>query len=376
MKILFTGGGTGGHIFPIIAVAREIKKIYHETISYQEENLELFYLGPKEKYYNNLIKQEGIRVSTIFTGKIRRYFSFQNFIDIFLKIPLGFVQGFFHILFLAPDLIFSKGGYGSIATVFWGWIFRVPIFMHESDIVPGLTNKVLSRFSLEIFTSFPQTEYFPPSKMIQTGNPIRNEILNGSKEESKKIFNLKNEKPIIFIMGGSQGAQKINELVLSILPEFLANFEIIHQTGQNNFEQVQTETEAILSEDFKSIYHPVPFLNQNVLKHAYAAADLIISRAGSGSIFEIASYGKPSILIPLPSSAQNHQIKNAFAYSENGGGIIFEETNLTPHIFLEKIKYLFLHPEEMKNMENKALEFSRPKAATVVAEYLLIFASQ
>ena len=376
MKLLLAGGGTAGHIFPIIAVVREIKRIYSENTSLQEEPIELIYFGPKDVYFNDLMAQEGITIKNIFAGKLRRYFSFQNFVDIFFRAPLGFIQMFFYILFLAPDMVFSKGGYGSLPTVFWSWIFQVPIFMHESDIAPGLTNKILSKFAKEIFTSFPDTEYFSPSKMIQVGNPIRKELTGGSKIDAERIFYLQNNKPIILIVGGSQGSQKINELILTILPEFLANFELIHQAGPKNFKQVQAETEGMLSEEFRAGYHLVPFLEENELKHAYAAADFIISRAGSGSIFEIASYGKPCILIPLPTSAQDHQIKNAMAYAKDGAGIIFEESNLTLHIFLEKLKYMFAHPDEMDIMRKRAMEFARPKAAAVIAEYLLIFSSQ
>jgi len=372
MKILFTGGGSGGHIFPIIAVAREIRKAYQKIDPFNEEKLEFFYLGPKDNYYKEMLVQEGIRVSSVSAGKLRRYLSFKNITDILFKIPWGMFQGFFHVLFLAPDLIFSKGGYGSLPAVFWGWAFRVPVFLHESDIMPGLANKILNRFSKEIFTSFPNTEYFPPSKMIQVGNPIRKELMEGSKEEAKKIFKLTLEKPIVLLLGGSQGAQRINELVLSILPEMLSNFEIIHQTGANNFKQVNAETEALVAEEFKPYYHPVPFLDEEILKHAYKAADLIVSRSGSGSIFEIAANGKPAILIPLPEAAQNHQLKNAFAYLETEAGVVFEESNLTPHIFLEKIKYIFAHPDEKENMKNKAIEFSKPKASAVIAEYLLL----
>jgi UDP-N-acetylglucosamine--N-acetylmuramyl-(pentapeptide) pyrophosphoryl-undecaprenol N-acetylglucosamine transferase len=377
MKILFTGGGTGGHVFPIIAVAREMRKIYQEiTPIYPEEELQFFYLGPKNDYYKNLLSQEGIRVSTISSGKMRRYFSFQNFIDIFFKIPLGLFQAFFHLLFLAPDLIFSKGGYGSFPVVFWAWVFQVPIFLHESDIVPGLANKIISRFSLEIFTSFPDTEYFPPSKMLRVGNPIRKEIIEGKKEEAGKIFGLKYQKPVLLILGGSQGAQKINDLILSILPELVSEYEIIHQSGTNNFKEVEAESAVMIAEEYKENYHLFSFLEEKDLKEAYQAADLIVSRAGSGSIFEIAANGKPSILIPLPGAAQNHQVKNAYAYGELGAAIVFEESNLTPHIFLEKIKYLFSHPGELENMKNRALEFACPKSAAIIAEYLLTFLEQ
>jgi len=310
MKILFTGGGTGGHILPIVAVSREIKRIY------QKENLQLFYLGPKDKFGIALLSLEGIKIKTVLAGKIRRYLTLksflQNLIDIFLKTPIGIIQAFFYILFLAPDLIFSKGGYGSIPCVISGWIFQVPIFLHESDIAPGMANRFISRFALEIFVSFPKTEYFSPKKMILVGNSIRKEILEGKKEEAKKLFNLVGGKPVILILGGSQGAQRINDEILEILPELLRNFELIHQCGKKNFNQIRAEAGAVISESLGKYYHLFPFLREEQIKQAYSASGLIVSRAGSGSIFEIAALSKPSILIPLPEAAQNHQLKNAY----------------------------------------------------------------
>lgn len=370
MKILFTGGGTGGHIFPIIAISREIKRIYP-----YEQELQFFYLGPKDDFGSLLLAQEGIKVKTIITGKIRRYFSlsslFLNFIDICFKIPIGLIQAFFQIFFLAPDLIFSKGGYGSFPVVIAGWILDVPIFLHESDISPGFANKFLSRFALEIFVSFPRTEYFPPKKMILVGNPIRREILDGFKEEAKRIFNLSGEKPVILILGGSQGAQRINDVILEILPEILTDFELIHQAGEKNFKEVEAEAKVVLPENLRKYYHLFPFLKEREIKHAYKISDLIVARAGSGTIFELASLGKPSILIPLPEAAQNHQLKNAYCFARQGATVVIEEGNFTPHFFLEKARYLLSRPEELKEMGEKAKQFSRPRAAKIIAEYIV-----
>ena len=381
MKILFTGGGTAGHILPIIAIAREMRRIYPSPLPsngdrvYPKSNLEFFYLGPKDEFGQILLSQEGIRVKHVFSGKIRRYFNyksfFQNLFDVLFKIPIGIVQAFFYIFFLAPDLIFSKGGFGSIPAVLSGWILRVPIFLHESDISPGLANRFLSKFALAIFVSFPRTEYFKPSKMILVGNPIRREILEGSKEEAKKLFKLSYQKPVILILGGSQGAQRINDKILEILPELLKNFEIIHQSGEKNFKEVKAESRAILSKELVSFYHLFPFLKEEELKQAYAACDLVLSRAGSGSIFEIAAVRKPSILIPLPEAAQNHQIKNAYAYAQSGAAIVLEEANFTPHFFLEKLKYLISRPEELEKMQKAAEEFSKPMVAKIIAQYLV-----
>lgn len=370
MKILFAGGGTAGHILPIIAVAREIRRIY------PKEDLKFYYIGPKDDFGSILLSQEGIKIKTVLSGKIRRYLGvnsfFQNIFDVFLKIPVGILQAFFYIFFLAPDLLFSKGGYGSLPAVVSGWILRVPIFLHESDVVPGLSNRFLSKFASEIFVSFPvkKTEHLPFKKMVLVGNPIRREILEGKPGEAKLLFKLTGRKPVILILGGSQGAQRINDTLLEVLQLLLNDFEIMHQCGEKNFRQVQSEAKVMITEDLEKYYHPFPFLKEEELKKAYAVSELIVSRAGASSIFEIAALGKPSILIPLPEAAQNHQLKNAYAYAENGACLVIEEVNLTPRFFLEKLKFLMFRAGELEKMEKAALEFSRPQAAKIIAEYL------
>jgi UDP-N-acetylglucosamine--N-acetylmuramyl-(pentapeptide) pyrophosphoryl-undecaprenol N-acetylglucosamine transferase len=367
MKVLFTGGGTGGHIFPIIAIAREIRRISSE--------IEFFYIGPKDEFGETLLSQEEIIVKKIMAGKLRRYLNwesfFENLIDLFFKIPIGILQSFFYVFFLAPDLIFSKGGYGSIPATISGKILRVPIFLHESDAIPGMTNRILGKLALGIFVSFPKTLYFPAEKIMLVGNPIRREVLEDSKEEAKNFFKLSGDKPTILILGGSQGAQRINDKILEILPEILKNFELIHQCGEKNFKEVGAESKVIMGKYSERYYHLFSFLKEDELKKAYAASDLIISRAGSGSIFEIAALGKPSILIPLPESAQQHQLKNAYAFLESGATIVLEEENFTPHFFLEKLKNLFSHPEELEKISRAAKEFSKPKAAQIIATYLI-----
>lgn len=368
-KILFTGGGSAGHIFPIIAVAREISKLGIEA--------EFFFLGPKDEFSSILFSQEGIKVKTIIAGKLRRYWQLksilQNIIDLVFKIPLGFLFSFFYLFFLTPDLIFSKGGYGSLPVVFWGWIFGIPILLHESDVAPGLVNRMISKVTPHIFVSFPtvKTEYFSERKMIFFGNPIRKEILTGSKLKAQELFGLSGEKPVILVMGGSQGAQTINDLILAVLPEMLDTFELIHQTGEKNFTQVASEAKVMISQELEKYYHPIPFLKEIELKEAYASSDIIINRAGSGSIFEIAALAKPSILIPLPFSAQDHQVKNAYAYAESGAAVVIEEANLTPHFLLEKLRYLISHQEELEKMIQRAKEFSKLEAAHNIAQYII-----
>jgi UDP-N-acetylglucosamine--N-acetylmuramyl-(pentapeptide) pyrophosphoryl-undecaprenol N-acetylglucosamine transferase len=371
MKILLTGGGTGGHILPIIAICREIRKIHPNP------DLQFFYLGPSDKFGKSLLSQEGIKVKHVLSGKLRRYLDwkvfYQNPIDILFKIPIGTLQAFFYIFFLAPDLIFSKGGFGSIEGVVAGWFLRIPVLLHESDVSPGLANRLLTKFALEVFGSFPKTINFSQKKIISVGNPIRRELLGGTKEKAKELLKLTQKKPVILILGGSQGAQRINDKILEILPELLKSFEVIHQCGQRNFKEVEVESKAILPQELTAFYHPFDFLQEEELKQAYAASDLIVSRAGSGSIFEIAALGKPSILIPLPEAAQNHQVKNAYAYAENKAAVVLEEANFTAHFFLERLKHLISQPKELERMQKAAKEFSKPMAAKVIAGYLVEF---
>ena len=331
MKIVFAGGGTGGHILPIVAIARELQK------SVSDQQLQLHYIGPKDMFGEMTLEQEGLRIHRIFAGKLRRTGGIgawlKNIFDICVLLPLGILWALKIVLFLWPDAIVSKGGYGALPVTIAGWLLRRPVFLHESDIAPGLANRIGGKFALEIFTSFQRTEYFSAKKMLFVGNPIRRELLTGDQQEAARLFQLTNEKPVLLILGGSQGAQRVNNIILEILAKLLESFEVIHQTGKRNFEQVRKEGKVVVTQDNLRFYHPLPFLTEPELKHAYATASLVVSRAGSGSIFEISARGIPAVLIPLPESAQNHQLKNAYGYA--------------------------------------AFDFSKPNAAYIIAHYLL-----
>jgi UDP-N-acetylglucosamine--N-acetylmuramyl-(pentapeptide) pyrophosphoryl-undecaprenol N-acetylglucosamine transferase len=366
MRILFTGGGTGGHVFPLVAVIREVRKFY------PEKNLELFYIGPNDDELGSiLIGQEDVQVKKISSGKIRRYFSFRNVIDVLFKIPWGFVQSLFYFIKIKPKLVFSKGGSGSVPVVFCAKLFRIPIFIHESDVFPGMSNRIASKWAKRIFIAFPKTEYFDLSKTIVVGNPIRSEILDGSKEKAKEIFDLAFDKPLFLFLGGSQGAEFINDFVLRILNNLLEKFEVIHVCGDNNLNEVRAESQVVINKDLEKYYHLYPFLDEEKLKHAYRAAKFAISRAGAGSIFELAAVGLPSALVPLPGSAGEHQAKNAYAYSDAGACIVLEQQNLTPSFFMEEIDHLFSEPGKLENMKEEAIRFSKPEAAKVVARNIL-----
>lgn len=367
MRILFTGGGSGGHFFPALAVIRELKRIAEEE---RILDLELFYMGPDD-FGRDLLKQEGVVAVSIASGKMRRYFSFQNFLDIFTVIT-GTWQAIWNMYLITPDVIFSKGGYGALPAIIAAALFRIPLIIHESDAVPGKVSKFSARFAKRIGVAFPSAAgFFPKEKTAVVGVPIRKRILGGSSTEAKENFDIFSNLPVVGFMGASQGAQKINDATLGVLKELTDEFEILHQTGTKNYKDVNGEAGVILESARKERYHPFGFLDETELRDFYLVSDLVVSRAGASSIFEIAVWGKPAILIPLRDAAQNHQRKNAYEYAGTGAAIIVEETNLTPHILLAEIKKIMGNPELMKKMKEAAQKFARIDSAELIAKEIL-----
>ncbi len=373
-KIIFTGGGTGGHVFPLVAVIRNLKKEFPG-----DERLKMYYMAPKDNIPDFNFTQEGLKTKYIFAGKLRRYVDplsiALNIIDM-IKIPVGIIQSIAYLFIISPDLVFSKGGYGSVPVAIAASILRIPIILHESDAAPGLANKIVSKFAMEVFVSFQDTEGINIGKKFVIGNPIRQEVLDGDREEAKRRFNLTYEKPVLLVMGGSQGSERINNTILAVLTQLLEDFEIIHQCGRDNIKKIREETDAFLPERLKDFYHPYAFFDENQLKDAYSAATLIISRAGAGSIFEIVANEKPSILIPLPEAAQNHQAENAYRIARTGAAMVMEEENLTPHFFLERIRALFSSTSDIEKMKDSTENFSKPEAGRILAAYIKEFLMQ
>jgi UDP-N-acetylglucosamine--N-acetylmuramyl-(pentapeptide) pyrophosphoryl-undecaprenol N-acetylglucosamine transferase len=367
VRIVFTGGGSGGHIFPIIAVIRELKHHFSiHTIEY-----EFLFMGPKDNFAPVLFFNEQVPMQFIHSGKLRRYFALQNFADIF-KIPLGVIEALWRLWIYMPDVVFSKGGYGSFPVVFAAWLYRIPIMLHESDAIPGLANRILSHLVKKIAISFTQTLAFPLKKTIITGNPVRGELFDiNALLVQKPSFSIDPARKVVLIIGGSQGAQRINDFILSVLPVLLLQYQVIHQCGEQNFESMRKEADGILKNDMKQFYTLVPFMQEAELRFSYAYSHCIVARAGSGSIFEIAKAQKPSILIPLSNSAQNHQSINASAYAATGAAIVLEENNLTPNLFMEKVRNILDHEKTYTAMSEAARSFAKPHAAYDIAKEIV-----
>lgn len=367
MKILLTGGGSGGHFYPLIAVAQEIKNIIYEKKLIEAK---IYYMSD-DPYDLNMLSSNNISFIKIRAGKIRRYFSIKNFFDP-LKTLWGIVIAIWRVFIIYPDVVFSKGGYASLPALWAARLFRIPVFIHESDSHPGRANLWAAKFAQRIALSYPEAmSYFPVAKTAVTGNPIRKEILYPVKEGAHKFLELNTQDPVILIIGGSQGAVNINNTVLEILPQLIEKYQIIHQTGQANWLEVKNRSQVILTDNKNSDrYKPFPYLNDLALRMAAGAADLVITRAGS-VIFEIAYWEIPSIIIPIPKNVSHDQYSNAFTYARSGGAIVIEENNLTASVLLSEVNRLLENAVLLAEMKAGARTFTKPNAGRVIAEEIV-----
>ena len=368
MKIAFTGGGTGGHFYPIIAVVQKVNQIIdHENIL----GAKLYYISDNP-YDKQMLFENGLLYEEVNTGKMRTYFSLQNFFDL-LKIFFGVISATFKMFSIYPDVLFGKGGYASFPAIFAAKILRIPVIIHESDSAPGRVNKWAGKFAKKVATSFLEAApYFPKDKVAWTGQPIRSEIEEKSeRKEALDYFKFESSLPVIFIIGGSQGAEIINNTILDALPRLVENYQVIHQVGVNNFKAVTGRVEVILANNPHRLrYTAIPFLNPLFIKMAAGAADIIVSRAGS-TLFEIACWGVPSILIPFTNSNADHSKKNAFNYARVGACSVVEEANMTANILSSEIDRIMADKAEYEKMAQNAKAFYKPDAATKIARALV-----
>jgi UDP-N-acetylglucosamine--N-acetylmuramyl-(pentapeptide) pyrophosphoryl-undecaprenol N-acetylglucosamine transferase len=373
MKIVFTGGGTGGHFYPVIAVAEEINKIV------SEERLlapKLYYIGPSP-YDAKALYENGIMFRQSPAGKLRKYFSLLNIFDT-IKTAVGVFKSIIQLFLIYPDVVFSKGGYASFPTLLAARLLRVPVIIHESDAVPGRVTLWASRFAKRIAISYPETaEHFDKERVAFTGNPVRRELFTIATEGGKEFLDLDPGIPTVLFLGGSQGAEHINNVILDALPRLVERYQVIHQTGRAHFKEIERTTDVVLAESqFKSRYMPFDFLHALALRMAAGAVSLVVSRAGSGSIFEIALWGVPSIIVPIPEEVSRDQRSNAFSYARSGAAIVVEEANLTPNLLVSEIDRLLGDKKLWASMKESTKAFARPRAGRVIAEEIIRFARQ
>jgi UDP-N-acetylglucosamine--N-acetylmuramyl-(pentapeptide) pyrophosphoryl-undecaprenol N-acetylglucosamine transferase len=385
MKIVFTGGGTGGHFYPIIAVAEGIQEEARER---KILNPQLFYMAPT-KYNPRALFDNDIEFVSVPAGKVRRYFSLLNITDVF-KTAYGVVSAYFSMFRIYPDVVFGKGGYASFPGLLAARIFHIPIVIHESDSKPGRVNAWAAKFARRVAVSYPSAAVyfekelgekakisdkkdpnFGKSKIAYTGNPVRREVAQPLSNGAKDFLHLEESLPTILVLGGSQGSQFINDVMVDAVPELVKRYQIIHQTGRKNFADVNTVLTSIMKDNPEaSRYKPMDYLNDLTMRMAAGAADIVVSRAGS-SIFEIAAWGKPSIIVPLNTAVSHDQTENAFSYARSGACTVMEEHNMTSHILISEIDRIMGNPALREKMKKSALGFAQPDAARKIAQVIL-----
>ncbi len=367
LRVVLAGGGTGGHLFPLITVAK-----------YMEEKLmirggaEFLYIGPKGKMEKTAMSDSEIPQKTILTGKLHRYLTAKYFLDIF-KMPIGVLQSLWILFWYTPDVVFAKGGFASVPVVIAARLYNIPVLIHESDAIPGLANKFLGSIANRVMITFERSRmYFPSSKTVLVGIPVKPDAIGGDAAKGREFLNLHKEvKPIIFFMGGSLGAQVINERVMLILPELLKKYQVVHQTGKSHYEFIAAWAQKQGYKIGHSDYYPIAFIGKE-LKDIFALSEVVVSRAGGTAISEIAANGKPSILVPITRSANNHQRINAYEVSKAGGAVAIEESNFQEHILLHNIDQIINDQEIKRKMQENIKKFYFPDATERIAEELLI----
>lgn len=325
-RIILTGGGTAGHVTPNIALLPRLKEL----------NYDIHYIGSYNGIEKELIEQFGIPYHGIATGKLRRYFSVQNFTDPF-RVLKGMSEAKKLVKVLQPDVIFSKGGFVSVPVVLAGKSCKVPTIIHESDMTPGLANKLSIPSATKVCCNFPETlDHLPEGKAVLTGSPIRQELLRGDKFKAREFLNFKSDKPVILVVGGSLGAVAVNNAVRALLPELLKSYQIIHLCGKGKVDESLKGVEG---------YTQFEYIKEE-LKDLFALTDIVISRAGANAICELLALRKPNLLIPLSATAsRGDQILNARSFERQGFSVVLEEEELTNEVLLSAINKLYENRE-------------------------------
>jgi len=347
-----TGGGTAGHVTPNIALFKTLK----------DKNFKIYYIGSKNGMEKELIEKESIPYHGISSGKMRRYFDIKNFTDAF-RVVKGFAQCVSLLKRIEPDVVFSKGGFVSVPVVMAARFLNIPIVLHESDITPGLANRITTPFAKAVCASFPETQAHIKNKQVfLTGTPIRKALFEGKADIGLSICGFEGAKPVLLVMGGSQGSARLNSVLREALDSLLKSYHIVHLCGKNNFDESLQAVQG---------YAQFEYLNDE-LPHILALSDIVVSRAGANSIFEFLALKKPHMLIPLPrAQSRGDQILNADSFEKQGFSKVMQEENLNPADFLLEVIDLYSQRDKYINaMEQSPIQNGVEEVFRVISKYV------
>ncbi len=333
-KLVLTGGGTAGHVTPHLAILPWL----------QQKGYEIHYIGTKDGIEHKLMAERpGVTYHEISSGKLRRYFSVKNLTDPF-RVLAGFFQSFGALRKIKPDLVFSKGGFVAVPVVAAAWLQGIPVLAHESDLTPGLANRISALFSKKVATTFPQCAVTIGKKGVCTGTPMRPELYEGDKEKGLAFAGFTGEKPVLLMMGGSQGAQAVNEALRAALPDLLPRMDVLHLCGAGKKDESLVGTKG---------YFQAEFVDKE-LSDVLAASDLVLSRSGSTAIGEFLALKKPMLLVPYPKGAsRGDQILNAEDYEKRGLALVLYQADMTADSLRDKLFELMDKAQTLKNNQMK-----------------------
>lgn len=368
MRVIVSGGGTGGHIYPALAVATQLRLLYQA---------EILFLGSDDGLETQLVPAAGFRLATVKAGKVRRYISWQTVKGV-MRIPIGAVQAIEIVRRFRADAAFTSGGYVAVPAGLAAYLNRVPLLMHQQDVPPNLSNKQVAPLATRISVAFEDSlAYFPARKALLLGNPIRQAILDIRQVGpmvARTQFGLAGDQPMLLVTGGSQGARHLNEVVCQALPELLETCQVLQISGKDLYnETLEQSNSALEAADpaLRERYRLVPYLNEE-MPAALQAADLVLCRSGASTLSELATLGKPGLLVPLPPAiGKSPQEANAAMFERKRAGLVIKNANLEPKLLAERVKYIMTSPELLASMMEAAGSLAHPQATQAIVDELI-----
>lgn len=362
MRIVFVGGGSGGHFNPLMAVADQLRA--------SNPQIEMYYFGPSP-YNLNELQIRNIKYVSCPAGKLRNYASIENFFDFFRTLT-GIFVAILKLYVVYPDVIFSKGGYTSVPILLAARFLLIPVVIHESDSVPGKANKLAKNQAKYIGIAYDDVaKFFPAGKTALVGLPLRSQF-DHIPGDPFSVLGIPNDMPLIYVTGGSLGAERLNNLIFSALKYLLPQYRIFHQLGPVDISDYIITVKTLMNDSpLLDRYYLQSTVSAEAVVALMSASSLIITRAGSTTLFEIAKMGKPSIVIPIPEDISRDQRSNAYAYARSGGAVVLEESNLGPNLLIQEIGYIIGDPEKHRQMSEGARSFYIESAAERLANVLI-----
>lgn len=373
MRVLVSGGGTGGHIYPALAIATQLRT---------QHQAEILFLGSDDGLENEIVPAAGFRLATVKAGKLRRYLSFKTITGV-LRVPLGMIQAFRIVRKFRPDAAFTSGGYVAVPAALATRLNGVPLLLHQQDVPPNLSNRLAAPLATRISVAFADSlPYFPARKTLVLGNPIRQSMLDvraTTPQQARTSLGFDAATPLLLVTGGSQGARHLNQVVCHALPQLLAVSQVLQISGKDLYNETRSLANSVLADQDEALqqrYRLVPYLNEE-MPLAMQAADLVLCRSGASTLTELAILSKPSILVPLPPAiGSSPQEANAAMFGRKQAAIVILNDDLKPEILVERVKYILTSSTLLEAMAQAVSEFAKPEATQNITKEIVKIAKR